>query len=71
MYDFYANEMKVRFAVQILSTSIVDAIGFLQSEGVVEFQESDGTTIFIRKIDMIFDLLSSQNPCVLEPKNES
>lgn len=35
---------------------------YLRAEGVPEFQGSEATTLFMRKINMIFDFLNSRNP---------
>ena len=54
--------MKVKLAVQVLSSSVVDAIDWLRGEGAPEFQGSSATTKFIRTLDRIFDFLNSRNP---------
>ena len=55
-------KMKVNIAAQTLSSSVADAIQFLDENDVPEFQGSGPTVSFIRKIDRIFDLLNSRNP---------
>ena len=60
--EFYRNKMKVKYAVQALSSSVADAIDWLRNEGVPEFQGSEPTTKFIRILDRIFDFLNSRNP---------
>ncbi len=61
MYE--KNKMKVRFAAQTLSTSVAKAIDFLREETKLpEFQGSEATTRFIRKVDKVFDLLNSRHP---------
>ncbi|CAB3991299.1 Hypothetical predicted protein [Paramuricea clavata] len=55
--------MNVRLAAQTLSSSVADAIGFLNlSMKLSEFQNSDGTMKFIRMIDRLFDMLNSRSP---------
>ena len=55
-------KMKVNIAAQTLSSSVADAIQFLDENDVPEFQGSGPTISFIRKVDRIFDLLNSRNP---------
>lgn len=60
---FEKHKMNVRLAAQTLSSSVADAIEFLD---VVmknpKFQDSNGTLKFIRMIDRLFDMLNSRNP---------
>ena len=57
------HKMHVNLAVQTLSNSVADAIDFLRDElAHSKFQGSEATTEFIRKIDVMFDLLNSKNP---------
>ena len=60
---FEKHKMNVRLAAQTLSSSVADAIEFLD---VVmknpKFQDSNGTVKFIRMIDRLFDMLNSRNP---------
>ena len=60
---FEKHKMNVRLAAQTLSSSVADAIEFLD---VVmkntKFQDSNGTVRFIRMIDRLFDMLNSRNP---------
>lgn len=59
---FFNNKMKVKFAAQVLSSSVADAIDFLRSANVPQFLGSEATVRFIRLIDMLFDFLNSRNP---------
>ena len=59
---FTKNKMKVNLAAQTLSSSVADAIQFLEHEGHPKFQGAEGTILFIRKIDRIFDLLNCRSP---------
>ena len=57
------HKMHVNLAVQTLSNSVADAIDCLHDElAQSKFQGSEVTTEFIRKIDVMFDLLNSKNP---------
>ena len=55
--------MNVKLAAQTLSSSVADAIEFLDSSmKVTEFSNSRGTVKFVRTIDWLFDMLNSQSP---------
>lgn len=54
--------MKVKYAVQILSSSVANALEFLESEDFEDFQGSSATVKFLRTIDRLFDILNSKNP---------
>ena len=57
------HKMHVNLAVQTLSNSVADAIDFLHDElAHSKFQGSEATIEFIRKTDIMFDLLNSKNP---------
>ena len=52
-----------RWLLRLLSSSVASAIDFLCDEvNLPEFHTSEGTSDFIKKIDLVFDLLSSRNP---------
>ncbi len=53
--------MKVNLAAQTLSSSVADAIEFLDLTQNLS-SNSKGTTKFIRTIDQLFDMLNSRNP---------
>ena len=59
---FTKCKMKVNIAAQTLSSSVADAIEFLESINHPDFQGSAATVVFIRKIDRLFDLLNCRNP---------
>ena len=59
---FENNKMKVNLAVQTLSSSVADAIQFLQELGHPSFKNASGTIKFIRIVDRLFDLFNSRNP---------
>lgn len=60
--EWKLNKMKVKLAAQNLSTSVADAIEFLNKEGIFGFQGSAETVKFIRNIDRLFDFLNSRSP---------
>lgn len=54
--------MKVKFAAQIFSASVADAIDFCKNDlKYPEFVDSTPTTRFIRLINDPFDILNSMN----------
>ena len=54
--------MKVNIAAQNLSSSVADAIQFLEEIDHPAFQDSSATVLFIRKLDRLFDLLNVRSP---------
>ncbi len=55
--------MNVRLAAQTLSSSVANAIEFLdKSSKLPSFCNSHGTVKFIHTIDRLFDILNSRNP---------
>ena len=60
--EYHRCKMKVNLAAQTLSSSVADALAFLQSKNHPNFQGSDGTIKFIRIVDRLFDLLNSRSP---------
>ena len=55
--------MNVRLAAQTLSSSVADAIEFLDiGMKNPKFQNSSGTVKFTRTIDRLFDMLNSRSP---------
>lgn len=61
--DWTKHKMNVKLAAQTLSASVASAIDFLRDDmNIPQFQGSEATTHFIRKIDMAFDFLNSRNP---------
>jgi hypothetical protein len=60
---FEKHEMNVRLAAQTLSSSVADAIEFLDIDmNKPKFQNSSGTVKFTRTIDRLFDMLNSRSP---------
>ena len=61
--QFQKHKMNVRLAAQTLSSSVANAIQFLdKSFKLPEFQNSNGTVEFLRTIDRLFDMLNSRSP---------
>lgn len=60
--NWYQNKMKVKYAAHTLSASVANAMKYLKSTGMEEFQDYKATTKFIEIIDSIFDILNSKNP---------
>lgn len=57
------QKMKVRLAVQTLSSSVADALDFCEfTLKLPQFQGAHATAKFIRIFDRLFDLLNSRNP---------
>ena len=57
------HKMNVKVAAQTLSSSVASAIDFLCDEvNLPEFHTSEGTSDFIKKIHLVFDLFNSRNP---------
>jgi len=59
--NWKSNSMKVKLAVQTLSSSVADSLQFL-SKTSKDFENCDATIRFIRVVDEIFDFLNSRNP---------
>ena len=60
---FQKHKMNVRLAAQTLSSSVANAVEFLdKSMKLPSFRDSHGTVIFIRTIDRLFDMLNSLHP---------
>ena len=56
------HKMNVKLAAQTLSSSVASAIDFLRDEALLpEFQGSEATCEFIKRIDLAFDLMNSRN----------
>jgi hypothetical protein len=61
--QYEKHKMNVRLAAQTLSSSVANAIEFLDSSlKIPEFCDSKGTVKFIRVIDQLFDMLNTRNP---------
>ena len=60
--EFQRHKMNVRIAAQTLSSSVADAIGYLQYIKHPGFEDAAGTIGFIRVIDQLFDVMNLKNP---------
>jgi hypothetical protein len=61
--QFEKHKMNVKLAAQTLSSSVADAIEFLDSSmKLTDFCNSRGTVKFVRTIDRLFDMLNSRSP---------
>src|ERR1700733_15498050 len=57
------QKMKVKLAVQDLSSSVANALEFCRTTlDLPQFQGCEETVKFIRTVDRLFDLLNSRNP---------
>ena len=63
--EYRRSKMNVKIASQTLSSSVADALQYLQVSGHPSFTDCDGTIKFICVVDRLFDLLNSRNPFVL------
>ena len=62
-HRFQKHKMNVQLAAQTISSSVADAIEFLEkSPKFPNFEGCLGTVKFIRVIDRLFDMLNSRNP---------
>ena len=60
---FEKHKMNIKLAAQTLSSSVANAIEFLdQSAKLPGFSKSNGTVKFICTIDQLFDMFNSRNP---------
>ena len=60
--EFQRHKMNVKVAAQTLSSSVADAIEYLMHCQHPSFQGAEGTILFIRTIDKLFDMLNSKSP---------
>ena len=68
--QFEKHKMNVSLAAQTLSSSVAEAIEFLDKVlKTSEFEGSAGTVKFIKIIDRLFDILNSRNPMEKDSNN--
>jgi hypothetical protein len=60
--DFKNQIMKVKLAVQTLSSSVASALLFCQQIGCIDSSSTDKTAEFISVIDRLFDIFNSKCP---------
>jgi len=58
---FQNKKMNVSLAAQTLSSSVADAIEFLDAADHPEFNGSTATVLFLRRIDKMFDILNCRS----------
>lgn len=59
--NFESQIMKVYLMTQLFSRGVADALYFLRTLGVPEFQGSEATERFIRLLNDLFDILNSRS----------
>lgn len=59
--DWLRNAMNVRLANQTLSESVANSIQFLAEQNIPEFQGSEATVKFIRRINTLFDIFNTKD----------
>lgn len=57
--DFYGEKMKVKLAVQTLSTRVSDALRYLEMKSP-DFSEASATALFCKNFNDAFDILNSR-----------
>lgn len=60
--DFFGKKMNVKLAVQVLSSSVADAIDYLRSISHPSFTGSEATVEYLRYLDRLFDIFNAKNP---------
>lgn len=60
--DFFGKKMNVKLAVQVVSSSVADAIEYLRATGHPNFAGSEATVEYLRYLDRLFDVLNAKNP---------
>lgn len=70
--QFSNEKMKVRLAAQIFSSSVADALEYCSLDlKLDDFKNSEGTIIFCRTIDKLFDILNTRNSLSKNPYRKS
>jgi Transposase protein len=60
--EWERHKMNVSVAAQTLSTSVADSLDFLRDDlKMVDFQNSEATSEFVRLFDSLFDVFNSKN----------
>jgi len=59
--NYKLQKMKVRLAVQLLSSSVSRALKFLRLSGVTQFSDTLPTEILLSTVDKLFDILNSRS----------
>ena len=56
--DYKTQKMRVKLALQVLSSSCATSIKYLREKNHKSFKNSEATELFLRKLDRLFDLLN-------------
>lgn len=59
---FEKNKMKVKYAAQVLSNSVADALLTMCELKHVSFTDVTGTVTFLKTFDTVFDVMNSRSP---------
>lgn len=60
--EWEKNKIKVKLAVQVLSTSTANSLAFCKDDlGMKEFENADGTIKFCKTFDIATDILNSRS----------
>ena len=61
--NFYQQKMKVSLCTQTFSSSVADSVKFCRERlRYHQFNDSEGTEIFLRIMDRLFDILKASSP---------
>jgi len=59
--NFKTQKMKVKLAVQVLSSSCASALEYLRTCGLQQFADTFATECFLRRLDQLFDCLNCRS----------
>lgn len=59
--EYHTQNMKVKLAAQLLSSSVAKALQFLRAQKYAQFIDSEATQYFISVVDRLFDILNSRS----------
>ena len=59
--NFKTQKMKVKLAVQVISSSCASALQFLRNCGLPQFLDTAPTEYFLRRLDQLFDYLNCRS----------
>ena len=55
--------MKVRLAVQVISSSVVQALKYMREQGYSGFEHTEATEYLLFVLDCLFNILNSKTMC--------
>jgi len=61
MYE--KNPMKVRYAVQVLSQSVANALLTMSELKIKNFEDVNATVKYLKMFDSVYDIMNSRNLC--------